>query len=1842
MTFRTGDLISILFILFISYIVSCVYCVGFPTFVVTDNVVDIEDIYVRELFDSYFFQFSPNFTLQCMFVSTIYVILVVFVITCSALVYWCSKRSVTYVPIPVHEPQSSPVPVYLLHEDLQYDIQSGESELDYNARRERAYKIESDAAHKKIERRQAHSNQEWKKRIIKMKRGNDKAKNKLISLATLFDYVHQFICMIEWFLKRVSTLGYHRFVMITDDQKLDALLIAPLLEEYVKYICPAFMFIIPMYEIFNTKTHFPEVSLFSLCGLKLLIHTLQFHVGFPIAVICHFIHNLLILCGLDMMHFNAPYHTPIFANILSNFGQTRVPIRETKIGMSLYQLTRSRDILDVVDNLFNIFMVADPSLCKDITVDDIVSIFDKSSTNALSEIRKFWSNGGYEPQDSSTMWSTILSKTFKVEEQIISNSSLWLKTIKIKAYLFSAFIGAISIGKGYTPPSWHQYMDYLENGKIMFYLGDIWDIGEFLLELKDKLLLFFTCKPADRGFAMLFSGDKLPNLLKDSLELTARDHDKQFLMERYNRVTIFDANACCIEELSSMYLQFEEYLLRLPTSHPARTVIDQRRSLVKKHRDALRSGMPLYTRKEPQNIYIYGVPATLKSDLSDYLTGVALDAMGIPEPFDKRHVYTAPLEEQAHENGYKGQSCYTIQEAFQQSVKSKNRKNIPMFLIGVTGSNPYMFNSADLESKGRNYYLAILNMLVSNLHNPPVHEDVEDAQAFYRRLHYVIKSRLVQFINGVEQIPCPDGQGYYWNPKTPTPFNKFDAYSLTLEQITVYNGIPKSTIIVESCSLADMAKYLHRAIKEKDIRNTVRAKESDDQAKMKWCPCGRNHLPDFVCDGDTSIPSEFPKAPELLQPEEPVPIDPWAPWPDDPFVPAPEPKVEYAFLEGEPSLDYVPPRMNGMLPVIDEQYGVAPFGADFFDAFRTYYMNFMMMLNTALIMTLLTFLKFRLVPFFLEAKTIALCGLNYYEMMVQEWREASQQSKKVFKIIAVVTSISVASLATYKAYKWYTQLKSPEEQLGLATQEDIEAARALNESVGAKDPLGWSKPTLQPWKVNVVAPNFTKQPESYSKKFRDILRENSVTIRFSGQKPWIEGLFLSANALLVNSHYFYQVGREGLLRISFREDSNRSMKEYLEQVSERNMRDLDNGYTIIYVQTTGVKSLAKYLLDDFTQLKSTTKLIMVNKDREVVSHHICLTPSATQAGKRITVAVASETSEVGRPGDCGSPIIAEVADGNFKIVGIHEGRFTEENRQVYLPLDLKIFNSLLNLDVNQLMYSRETESYSHLTQGVIGPVPARSVLQHIPPEKLPINIIGGIIGDANHRKAPNVSPTGVLFCLEEVKDMGNPEILNCVKPDGTYFNPHLISFGHASLSPAKEIPKAYIDWALSLFLKDIEFDSSKTINPLPIESACSGSSEYGLNGMDVSKAVGVPFRGKKDDYMKIWDPRTHQISPDARILREIKHILECYEKGISAAPIFRAALKVEVKKKGKPARQFFAGPTAFLIVCKMFLEPVFNEVRHMEGFPSMEGINCCDPEEVTKLLCKLLGCDKLPDMVPEQLDAWLRTQTETEFHKFTDSDYVKYDKINCFAYMVIRGIIEKFIVKFPNYGTKILRGIVCDLFQALCVCEGTLYEVCHQVLSGCFGVVFIQSVCEWFIKTMVHGLCYKYKFGVLPDKTLRHFASLANYGDDNLQGARADTHLTGANMARAYAELHISVTNANKEAGDLIEKSIMDVEFLKRKFYIHPDIGPVMQLDLKSIAKSLCWWIPGQEVFDARMVASSRGAQRELVYHGKKIYNSWTSQLREDFKALKLPTTHLISYEEMVELAKLPGFVTWM
>ncbi len=573
-----------------------------------------------------------------------------------------------------------------------------------------------------------------------------------------------------------------------------------------------------------------------------------------------------------------------------------------------------------------------------------------------------------------------------------------------------------------------------------------------------------------------------------------------------------------------------------------------------------------------------------------------------------------------------------------------------------------------------------------------------------------------------------------------------------------------------------------------------------------------------------------------------------------------------------------------------------------------------------------------------------------------------------------------------------------------------------------------------------------------------------------------------------------------------------------------------------------------------------------------------------------------------RNGHCGSLLVVDTPVGHA-VYGIHSLGGAQNLAFTSILMQPQLEN-LNMIDVGEVNLGEDMSEQALLVK----PVEVNPVLNSRDPILFREGGLGKVYGALStgpSRPKSNVQDT-IIRPFFESKGFST----TCVKP---VFS--LKGWHHgleAMTSPNLYISSAEAQFVANHFVESVfsklSFEDKDLIEFYDVETAILGAPGVNhVNALNMKTSLGFPAKKPKTSiFRQIGDK--WQI-PD-EILPEIQKIIDIMKSGNRVNPVASASYKDEAREALKvllgKIRIFMGSNTTHNIVMRMFYLSLVRLIqRNPMLFETTVGINAHSKQWDT-------FARKLKDFSSKLIDG-----DHAEFDKRVEAVMI-YEAFMALNNLIIKCMLETGKLKQEEVREtqKFMSIFAADIAFAYIDYNGTLMSFLKGHISGQVLTVIINSM----INSMYVRMAYRRITGDHDLKHFHEFILMLSYGDDFSIAVKDCPKFTFASLQQALKTFGVTITPADKNAEAYEYTTLDKIEFLKRRFLYHEDLGRyVGPLNEKSITKSLLIGLRSTSITrEEQAISIMMSALREYFFHGKAKYDWFRGLIFECVEACSL------------------------
>jgi hypothetical protein len=743
-------------------------------------------------------------------------------------------------------------------------------------------------------------------------------------------------------------------------------------------------------------------------------------------------------------------------------------------------------------------------------------------------------------------------------------------------------------------------------------------------------------------------------------------------------------------------------------------------------------------------------------------------------------------------------------------------------------------------------------------------------------------------------------------------------------------------------------------------------------------------------------------------------------------------------------------------------------------------------------------------------------------------------------------------------------------------------------------------PTLQQNVWNVIENTYFPVFKGKSEQLSQVVSRNVVSIRAktsNGNYVTIHALGVGADYFLLNKHFLMvladktqiQILRDGKIYRVFdvvlsKDSLAIDVDLALLRLPGTQFRDI----TVHFPESTFVPFASKILVDGCSLYGNVLENLVYYSDK-----------TEFKCNK------AFEYKWPGhKPGQCGKPVFLDIGD-SATIAALHSfGDITSHSCGAIFINRTKVLDGLAQLRSTQRVFRGEALSAGNFPGGkLIYNAASRSPFRF---ETLPyLDYFGSTDENALVKSKSklrrrfdtsflrkffneyfNFSPT-----IKYSKPLMQPSVI-----DGNYVSPYNVGLRKMN-KPLILLDPIYMEKTVECIFNHLDCNVKRPkLAPLTVFSAINGAGvDPFIRRINRSTSGGYGWEGDKYQFLPLVDDINSM--PCEELEDDMIRIIECYERGETAYPVFSVACKDEPRELSKclegKTRLFYVSSLPVLIVARMYLAPFYSlMVEQGEVFHTAVGSN--------------------PHADFDRLGKKMKQFSST----FMEGDYSGYDVNAVFdCRNMCKVIILKFLEKsgYNAKQLKIVNGLLEDHSHLVLHMVNDMFTKVGLQASGRYATAEDNSLLGlvYLVYSWIH-LEHDKKFGNFFD-----FVMALTYGDDLAVAVKEDViQYFNADVYQKFCNdvYNMSFTSAAKDAEVRAYMRFEELTFLKRQFtWSEKNDRFVAPLDKNSLYKSMEWVLPSR-----------------VVNAGKQDHDSINSFLIESYLHMKSDADFISMRESII------------
>jgi hypothetical protein len=264
--------------------------------------------------------------------------------------------------------------------------------------------------------------------------------------------------------------------------------------------------------------------------------------------------------------------------------------------------------------------------------------------------------------------------------------------------------------------------------------------------------------------------------------------------------------------------------------------------------------------------------------------------------------------------------------------------------------------------------------------------------------------------------------------------------------------------------------------------------------------------------------------------------------------------------------------------------------------------------------------------------------------------------------------------------------------------------------------------------------------------------------------------------------------------------------------------------------------------------------------------------------------------------------------------------------------------------------------------------------------------------------------------------------------------------------------------------------------------------------------------------------------------------------------------------------------------------------------------------------------------------------TKLAHHLQSKGNYLIAGDFSNFDGSLLMQILVKIVEKINEwYGDdEESRLIRCALWEHICnadiLVRGEVIRKTHSQPSGNPLTVIINSLFNGIVMRLAY-MRLKKEQGLPCTCDYRKYVAEIIYGDDDIKSVSIEIleWFNQLTLTEALKTFGLTYTDEAKTGIIYPYKTLDEVAFLKRKFAIQPDGTFLAPMDLENTLE-ITNWIRGKAIRSST-IENCDHAIMELALHPQKVYEYWSSRIREEL-AVAGVNLYVPTYYEQMESYK--------
>jgi hypothetical protein len=439
---------------------------------------------------------------------------------------------------------------------------------------------------------------------------------------------------------------------------------------------------------------------------------------------------------------------------------------------------------------------------------------------------------------------------------------------------------------------------------------------------------------------------------------------------------------------------------------------------------------------------------------------------------------------------------------------------------------------------------------------------------------------------------------------------------------------------------------------------------------------------------------------------------------------------------------------------------------------------------------------------------------------------------------------------------------------------------------------------------------------------------------------------------------------------------------------------------------------------------------------------------------------------------------------------------------------------------------------------------------------------------------------------------------------------------------ADEVPRDVLDAAVSDYtngiISYIKHNPPDIMRPLnDFEVVCGVQDVEFIEPLESSTSIGFPLGGSKRKWMELRKDELGQwrnMFTTNMFMESAKYIEDAYVHNKRVYSVYKSFPKDTPTEVGKDKVRIVNGA------------PIDNQIvtrRHLACFVKY----MCENSDVTE--CSV-GINPYAHKWHDMRQRLLRNGNNIMALDYSKFDTRMSSQIVLAAFACIAHIMAFFYRNdsfLREYTMKIISGLAADTAWPVVCVNGDIIMLQGGIVSGNSMTAILNSICNSILLRIAYF--HIYPSGIVQgwfSRQVLDFRSgviLYVYGDDLLGSVSRSVHRYNNRIVGVVlGEYGYVLTAFDKVKTPPKFYAIKDVEFLKRSFKWHPELGMyTCPLNEKSIFKRLCCVLKpvSPNTMEGVLASNLRSSMMEFFFHGRRLYELRSKQLKKVCSKIECP-----------------------